>query len=108
MRHRILALGALLAALLLALPPGPAFAGTYVLDEANVIDSATEARIEQLSARVEADTPGAEIAVVTVSSLNGRTIEEFAEEKFDELGVGSKELDNGVLLLVAPTERQVR
>lgn len=108
MRRHLRTLGILAAVLLLTLPVAAAYAGTYVLDDADVIDAATETRIEELSARVEADTPGAEIAVVTVDSLDGLEIEEYAEEKFDELGVGSKKLNNGVLLLVAPNERKVR
>ncbi len=103
---RRLAAVATLAAALLA---GPAVAQAgYVIDEANVIPPDVEARIEALAARVESDTPGAQIAVVTVRSLDGRSIEEVAEARFDELGVGSKELDNGVLLIVAPDEKRVR
>ncbi|MDZ4169641.1 MAG: TPM domain-containing protein [Coriobacteriia bacterium] len=105
MVRRLFAVAALTAALF-ALPQ-MAFA-EYVLDEANVIPPDIEARIEALSARIESSTPGAEIAVVTVKSLDGRTIEEVAEARFDELGVGSEKLDNGVLLMVAPVEKKVR
>ncbi|MHB1341271.1 MAG: TPM domain-containing protein [Coriobacteriia bacterium] len=108
MRRPLKTLGVALFALLLAFPIAPAFAGTYVLDEADVIDAETEARIESLSERVESSTPGAEIAVVTVKSLDGLEIEEYAEERFERLGVGSAKLDNGVLLLIAPNERRVR
>lgn len=99
---------AIALAFVLVLAPAQAFAGTYVLDEANVIPADIEARIEKLSAEIESATPGAEIAVVTVTSLGGITIEEYAEERFDQLGVGAKDKDNGVLLLVAMTERQMR
>lgn len=81
---------------------------SYVMDEAGIIPPDVEARIEALSARIETSTPGAQIAVVTVTSLDGLTIEEYAEELFDELGVGDKELDNGVLFVIAPTERKLR
>ncbi len=104
-RVRILLIGVAIA---LVLVPGSALAGTYVLDEANIIDDIVEARIEALSARVEAATPGAEIAVVTVNTLGGGTIEEYAEQRFETLGIGSASEDNGVLLLVAPNERKVR
>ena len=88
--------------------PAPITGSEYVLDYAGIVPADIETRMEALSLRVEQSTPGAEIAVVTVDSLEGRSIEEFAEELFDDLGIGSKELDNGVLLLVAPNERQVR
>lgn len=80
----------------------------YVMDEAGVIPPDVEARISALSQRIEESTPGAQIAVVTVGSLGGLSIEEYAEELFDELGVGADESDNGVLLLVAIAERGVR
>lgn len=108
------ALTTALAALLLIAPvahavevTAPATPG-YVMDEAGVIPPDVEERISALSQRIEESTPGAQIAVVTVDSLGGLSIEEYAEELFDELGVGSDELDNGVLLLVAIAERGVR
>jgi uncharacterized protein len=103
---RRLIVGAALFAALLALPAA-AYA-EYVIDEANVIPPDVESRIEELSARVESVTPGAEIAVLTVRSLDGRQVEEYAEERFNELGIGAKDKDNGVLFLVAPTERKIR
>lgn len=99
---------AIALAFVLAFVPAQAFAGTYVLDEANVIPADVEARIEKLSSEIESATPGAEIAVVTVTSLGGLTIEEYAEERFDKLGIGAKDENNGVLLLVAMTERRMR
>ncbi len=99
---------ALALAFVLVLAPAQAFAGTYVLDEANVIPADVEARIEKLSSEIESATPGAEIAVVTVASLGGLTIEEYAEERFEKLGIGAKDEDNGVLLLVAMAERRMR
>jgi len=99
---------ALALSFVLALVPAQAFAGAYVLDEANVIPADVEARIEKLSSEIESATPGAEIAVVTVASLGGLTIEEYAEERFEKLGIGAKDEDNGVLLLVAMAERRMR
>ena len=49
-----------------------------------------------------------EIAVACVRSLGGRTIEQYAYDLFDRWGIGKKDKNNGVLLLVAPTERKVR
>lgn len=51
---------------------------------------------------------GLEMAVVTVSSLEGETIESYAVKLFEEWGIGDEMSDNGVLILVAPTEREVR
>ncbi len=49
-----------------------------------------------------------EIAVVTVASLDGMSVEEYANKLFKDWGVGQKDLDNGVLILVAPGERKMR
>src|ERR1039457_842418 len=79
----------------------------YVTDLANVIAPATKARLETLCAEVEQKT-GAQIAVVTVNSLDGRSREDYAADLYKQLGVGSKRENRGVLLLVAPKERQYK
>ena len=79
----------------------------YVTDLANVIDPATKAKLETLCAEVQQKT-GAQIAVVTVDSLDGQTKEDYAADLYKHLGVGSKQDSRGVLLLLAPKERQYR
>jgi uncharacterized protein len=79
----------------------------YVTDLAQVIDPATKAKLETLCAEVEQKT-GAQIAVVTVNSLDGSSKEDYAADLYKQLGVGSKKENRGVLLLVAPKERQYR
>ncbi|MDO8424276.1 MAG: TPM domain-containing protein [bacterium] len=51
---------------------------------------------------------GNEIAVVTVSGLGDETVETYAEKLFQEWGIGKEKEDNGILLLIAPTERVMR
>src|ERR1035437_3448284 len=79
----------------------------YVTDLANVIDPTTKARLEALCAEVEQKT-GAQVAVVTVNSLDGRTREDYAADLYKQLGVGAKKDNRGVLLLLAPKERQYK
>ena len=79
----------------------------YVTDLARVIDPTTKAKLETLCAEVEQKT-GAQIAVVTVNSLDGRTREDYAADLYKQLGVGSKKENRGVLLLLAPKERQYK
>ncbi len=62
---------------------------------------------EALCTEVEQKT-GAQIAVVTVNSLEGETSEDYAVDLYKHLGMGSKKNNRGVLLLIAPTERQYR
>jgi len=78
----------------------------YVIDLARVIDPATTQRVEALCKEVEEKTE-AQIAVVTVHSLEGETREDYAVDLFKHLGVGHKD-DRGVLLLLAPRERQYK
>ncbi len=79
----------------------------YVTDLAHVITPETKSRLETLCAEVQQKT-GAQIAVVTVESLDGQTKEDYAADLYKHLGVGSRQDNRGVLLLVAPKERQYR
>ena len=51
---------------------------------------------------------GAQIVVVTVQSLGGQSIEEYATELFRKFGIGDKEKNNGVLLLCSTGDRLFR
>ena len=79
----------------------------HVNDFASVLDDADESYLETFLERLERDTT-AEVVVATVSSLEGMTVEEYANRLFAEWGIGQARQDNGVLLLVAPGERTVR
>lgn len=79
----------------------------YVTDLAGVISSDTKARLEALCREVEEKT-GAQIAVVTLHSLEGESVENYAVDLYKQLGVGSKRDNRGVLLLVAPGEHKYR
>lgn len=79
----------------------------YVNDFAGILDEATRARLEQRLKEVEAAS-SSEIAVATVKSLEGMSVEEYATRLFKEWGVGQEKTDNGVLVLVAPDEREMR
>ncbi len=61
----------------------------YVTDLAGVIDPATRQKIELLATEVEQKT-GAQIAVVTVNSLEGQTREDYAADLYKHLGIGAK------------------
>jgi uncharacterized protein len=106
----IICLSALL--LLAALPavaekPQDIHPSGYVTDLAGVISPDTKARLEALCREVEEKT-GAQIAVVTVHSLDGESVENYAVNLYKQLGVGSKRDNRGVLLLVAPDEHKYR
>src|SRR3979411_2720001 len=79
----------------------------YVTDLAGVIAADTKARLEALCYEVEQKT-GAQMAIVTVHSLDGDSVENYAVDLYKQLGVGSKNDNRGVLLLVAPEEHKYR
>lgn len=79
----------------------------YVNDFANILSEETEQYIFDESVKLENST-SAQIVVVTVPSLEGKAIEEYATELFRIYGIGDKEKNNGVLLLVSVGDRKLR
>jgi uncharacterized protein len=79
----------------------------YVTDLAEVIAPETKTRLESLCSELELKT-SAQMAIVTVGSLDGESVEPFAVDLFKQLGIGIKKDNRGVLLLVAPHERKYR
>jgi uncharacterized protein len=77
----------------------------YVTDLAGVLDPQTKAQLEALGTELEQKT-GAQMAIVTVKSLDGQEIQPYANDLFQHLGVGKKKEDNGVMLLIAPNDRK--
>ena len=106
-----------LLVLLLWLPAFPtpfAFAETveklpaptsYVSDFAGVIDAASKQNMEQLCREVDRQAH-AQIAVVTIHTLEGVSKEDFASKLEEKWKVGKKGTDKGVLMLFAVDERQ--
>ena len=104
-----------LAALLLAffaLVAGPASAQTFpaltgrVVDQADILRPEQELDLSSKSEALQAQT-GRQFVVATVKSLEGRPIEDYAYQLGRHWGIGQKEEDDGVILLVAPNERKV-
>src|SRR6267378_4315582 len=61
----------------------------YVSDLAGAISPETKSRLEALCTDLEQKT-GAQMAIVTVQSLEGESVENYAVDLFKQLGVGSK------------------
>ena len=84
----------------------PALTGR-VVDDAGVLDAGTREAIRQKLALLEQKT-GAQVVVATVKSLNGNSVEDYANRLFRRWQLGQRGKNNGVLLLHAPTERKIR
>ena len=78
-----------------------------VVDQAGLLDPATEQALTDKLAALEAATSD-QLVVVTVSSLQDQEIEDYGYQLGRVWGIGQKENDNGALLIVAPNERKVR
>ncbi len=72
-----------------------------VNDFANILSSQDEYRLERLLVNFN-DTTSTQIAVVTVNSLCGGDASSIAYQIGENWGVGSKEFNNGIVLLVKP------
>lgn len=79
----------------------------YVYDGASVLSAETEQYIFDHSRALDSKT-GAQIVVVTIPSLEGRPLEEYATDLFRQWGIGDAEKNNGLLLLCAVEDRQFR
>ena len=108
--RRAAAAGAVLAALMLAALPALAAPKVQVsttnavADHADILSDETEQYVNDVSIKLS-DACGAQIGVYTLDELLGSTtMEGFAYDVFNAWGLGSDDLDNGVLLLLAPNE----
>jgi uncharacterized protein len=72
----------------------------YLNDFAHVVDPSTAQQINALAAEVQQKT-NAQIAVVTIRTLEGAEASDFANRLFKQWGVGQKGNDRGVLILLA-------
>lgn len=79
----------------------------FVSDFSNILTSEQKSILEEKLSNFE-KTSSNEISVVIVPSLDGDYIEHYATKLFEEWGIGKKDTDNGVLLLVALQERKLR
>lgn len=75
-------------------------------DETDSISEETKNVILNINKNTE-DT-GAQVGVILLNSLNGSTIENKATELFNTWGLGDKEKNNGVLILISKNDRQFR
>ena len=79
----------------------------YVNDFAGVLNAETKEKLAALCAEVDQKAK-AQIAIVTVSSLEGEPIEQYSIDLATAWGIGPKQKDRGVLILVAPNDRKYR
>jgi uncharacterized protein len=114
--NRFPGLAAILGILLLLLPAGaiaapneiPAPVGDiYVQDFANVLSENEKIQLRNIGRSID-DQTTSQISVLTVESIGDSSIEEYSVEAYRKFGIGTEENDNGVLLVLAMKEKNIR
>lgn len=78
-------------------------------DNAGVLSTASVQRLERRLADLEKASPDkAQIAVLLPATLGGESVEEYSIAVARAWKIGQADKDNGVLLLIAPSERKIR
>jgi len=78
-----------------------------VVDEADLLDSETEAILTSKLERLELES-GPQFVIATTKNLGGVPITEYSLNLARSWEIGDESRDDGVILLIAPTERKVR
>lgn len=86
--------------------PEPMKPARLVNDFATVLNRVELNKLEAMLVAFD-DSTSTQIAVVTLPSLNGNQISDFATKLFEKWGIGGAEFNNGVLILLALEEREV-
>jgi uncharacterized protein len=78
-----------------------------VNDLADMLTPATRQQLETALAQLE-KSDSTQVVVLTIPSLEGENLEEYAMRVVEKWQIGQKRVDNGVLLLVSKNDRKIR
>lgn len=79
----------------------------HINDEANLLSSREEGNLEQLLQNLETQT-SAQMAVLIIPSLRGENLEDYSLQVAEAWGLGQRDRDNGVLLLISINDKKIR
>ncbi|HEY3307214.1 MAG TPA: TPM domain-containing protein [Desulfuromonadaceae bacterium] len=80
---------------------------SHVNDYAGLLSPAASERLEKTLIDFE-KTDSTQVVVLTIPSLEGENLEQYSIKVGDAWRIGQKEIDNGVILLIAKQERKIR
>ncbi|MCJ7813645.1 YgcG family protein [bacterium] len=78
-----------------------------VTDDAQILSEITRQLLTGMLKEYEDRTTN-QIAILTVPTINGESIEKYAIEVFEAWKLGQKGKDNGILIVVVPDDRSMR
>ena len=78
-----------------------------VNDQANLLSDTAKDRLEERLRLLEQET-GAQVAVLTIASLEGDPLEDFTMRVVETWKLGRSGADNGVLILISRDDRRMR
>jgi uncharacterized protein len=78
-----------------------------VMDNAQILSPAVKQSLSE-SLNAHEKRTGNQIAVLTIPTLEGENIENYAVKVFESWKLGQKDKDNGVLIVVVPNDRRMR
>ncbi len=78
-----------------------------IVDEVNLLSNETKANLNQILATHEKETSN-QIVLVILKTLNGYEIADYSYQLGRYWGIGQKDKNNGVLLVIALKERKIR
>lgn len=85
-----------------SVPPKPT-SSDYVYDYGNVIDAATESRLNELSLQLDEAT-SAQIFVMTIDTIGNLSAAQFGTQVIREWGIGQAELNNGMFIFATTNQ----
>lgn len=81
--------------------------GSLINDVAGVLDPQQEQLLNERLIQLDNETSN-QIAIAIIPSMNGGSIEDIAVNTFRAWGIGNKELNNGILIVVAIEDRRMK
>jgi uncharacterized protein len=78
-----------------------------VNDYAGILSAETVQRLSD-TLKAHEDRTGNQVVILTISSLNGENLEDYANTVFNTWKLGQKEKNNGILILIIPNDRSMR
>jgi uncharacterized protein len=79
---------------------------TFVTDQAKLLSAADAKKLDG-GLRKYAESTGTQVVVVTVPSLNGTDVADYARQLGTAWGVGQRDKDNGIVVLLSGKEHQM-